>query len=268
MIDVFEKEGVICVEGTIEQAGQKGRPVYTFLIDGMLIDTGPKHLEADLTPFYEEHSIDLVTLTHSHEDHTGTASHFQEKGNVPIYIHPLGIRTCRASCPYPKYRQMAWGVRNPFDALPIGDTVQSRSKEWKVIHTPGHAADHISLLDEETGRLFSGDLFVSPKTKVIMDSESIPVTIKSIRKLLSYDFGSMFCCHAGYIPDGRTMLNQKLEYLENLSEEVKYLYTEGLSVAEIDQKLFPKKYPITAVSEGEWDSLHIVSSILSDEDTI
>ncbi|WP_449355414.1 MBL fold metallo-hydrolase [Virgibacillus natechei] len=265
MIDIFEKEDVICVEGKIEQKGTPGQAIYTFLVDGMLIDTGPKQLEAELTPFYEEHAIDLVTLTHSHEDHTGTASYFQEKGNVPIYIHPLGITTCRAVCPYPKYRQIAWGVRDPIETRPIGDTIQSRNTEWKVIYTPGHAADHISLLDEETGRLFSGDLFVNPKPKVIMDSESIPVTMNSIRKLLSYDFGSMFCCHAGYIQDGKAMLEKKLDNLENLSGEVKQLYKEGLSVDEITQRFFPKKYSIIKASGGEWDSKHIVSSILSEE---
>ncbi|UOQ94817.1 MBL fold metallo-hydrolase [Halobacillus shinanisalinarum] len=268
MIHVYEKEDVICVKGNIEGSGRKGRTVYVFLVDGMLIDTGPKCLESDLIPFYEDHSIELVTLTHSHEDHTGTASWIQENREIPIYIHEKGINICAQSCPYPKYRQMAWGIRKEFTALPLGETIQSRSQKWKVIYTPGHADDHISLFHEETGRLFSGDLFVDPKTKVIMDSESIPVIMNSIRTLLSYDFESMFCCHAGYIQDGKRMLKQKLTYLENLCSEVNSLHKEGLSIDEINKKLFPKKYPIVAVSGGEWDSLHIVSSIISDEKLI
>lgn len=147
--------------------------------------------------------------------------------------------------------------------MPLGDVIQSNSQEWKVIYTPGHADDHVSLLHEETGRLFSGDLFVSKKTKVIMDSESIPVIIDSIRKLLSYDFQSLFCCHAGYIQDGKGMLKQKLDYLENLSGEVGKLHMEGRSIDEMNQLLFPKKYPIIAISEGQWDSKHIISSIIS-----
>lgn len=264
MIHVYEREDVTCVEGKIVRSGRKVGTVYTFLVDGMLIDTGPKCLESDLIPFYEDNSIELVTLTHSHEDHTGTASWIQENRNVPIYIHDKGISICAQPCPYPKYRQISWGVRKEFKALPLGDTIQSRSQEWKVIYTPGHADDHISLIHEETGRLFSGDLFVAPKTKVIMDSESIPLIMNSIRMLLSFDFGSIFCCHAGYIQDGKGMLRQKLNYLENLYGEVKNLHKEGLSIAEINKKLFPKKYPIVTVSEGEWDSLHIVSSIISD----
>ncbi|MDQ0200349.1 MBL fold metallo-hydrolase [Neobacillus ginsengisoli] len=261
MIHIFKKEGVTCVEGKVEKFG---RSVYTFLVDGMIIDTGPQCLEAELIPFYKEHSFDLVGLTHSHEDHSGTASWIQENLNVPIYVHPKGIGICAQPCSYPEYRQLTWGVRKEFLTMPLGETIQSRSQEWKVIYTPGHAEDHISLFHEETGRLFSGDLFVAPKTKVIMDGESIPVTMDSIRKLLSYDFESLFCSHAGYIQDGKRMMGQKLEHLENLCGEVEHLHKEGLSVVEIDKKLFPKKYPIVAFSEGEWDSLHIVTSIVSD----
>jgi endoribonuclease LACTB2 len=265
MIDVYERDGVTCVEGKIIRDGRKAGTVYSFLVDGMLVDTGPRCLESDLIPFYENQSIELVALTHSHEDHTGTASWLQENRNVSIYVHEKGVTICAETCPYPKYRQISWGIRKEFKALPLGDTIQSRNQEWQVIYTPGHADDHVSLLHEETGRLFSGDLFVTPKTKVIMDSESIPLTMNSIRTLLSYDFGSMFCCHAGYIKNGKEMMKQKLDYLENLCGEVKHLHKEGLSIAEINEKLFPKKYPIIAFSGGEWDSLHIVSSIVSDE---
>lgn len=73
----------------------------------------------------------------------------------------------------------------------------------------------------------------------------------------------MFCCHAGYFQDRKKRLKQKLEYLENLCGEVKHLYQTGLSATEIRNKLFPKKYPIIAISGGEWDSLHIFTSIVS-----
>jgi endoribonuclease LACTB2 len=264
MINVYNKEDVTCIEGNAVRSQAKLGRVFSFLTDGMLIDTGPQCLEEELVSFYKNQPFDLVTLTHSHEDHCGLAPWIQENKNVPIYVHPKGIDICAQPCPYPKYRQITWGVRKEFAALPLDDTVHSRSHEWKVIYTPGHAEDHVSLLHTATGRLFSGDLFVVPKTKVIIDSESIPVIMDSIRRLLAYDFQSMFCAHAGYIQHGKTMLKQKLANLENLCGEVKHLYEQGLSIEEITQTLFPKKYPIIAFSEGEWDSLHIVTSILFD----
>ncbi|MEH7307754.1 MBL fold metallo-hydrolase [Neobacillus drentensis] len=263
MINVFTNEDVLCIEGNVQSAGLKLGTVYSFLVDGMLIDTGTQCLESELIPIYEQQSIDLVTLTHSHEDHCGLAPWIQNHKHVPIYVHPKGMNTCAQHCPYPKYRQLTWGVRTVFDALPLGDVIQSRSHEWKVIYTPGHADDHVSFFHEESGRLFSGDLFVTTRTKVIMDSESIPVIIHSLRTLLTYDFQSLYCAHSGYIEDGKSRMKQKLDYLENLSGEVENLYNEGRSIDEITQMLFPKNYPIIAFSDGQWDSRHIISSIVS-----
>lgn len=71
MIEVYQKENVICVEGMIESFGRK---VYVYLVDAVLVDTGPEKLQKDLIHFYKEHRMKLVALTHSHEDHTGTAA--------------------------------------------------------------------------------------------------------------------------------------------------------------------------------------------------
>ena len=42
-------------------------------------------------------------------------------------------------------------------AVDDGDVLNLGGKEWAVIHTPGHADDHICLWNEEMGVLFSGD---------------------------------------------------------------------------------------------------------------
>nr|WP_304216418.1 MBL fold metallo-hydrolase [Fredinandcohnia onubensis] len=258
MVEVYDRENVTCVELEVPNMPN----LFLFVTDGMLVDTGAKSYETQIIPFLKEASFDVVALTHSHEDHTGTAPWIQKNINIPIYISPLGIDICSQLAPYPKYRHKIWGKREPFKPLPISDTIHSRKKEWKVLQTPGHAEDHIALWNKETGTLFTGDLFVAPKTKVIMSSESIPQIMASIRKVLTHDFGPMFCCHAGYIPDGKRKMQQKVDYLENLCGEVTNLYENGLDLVEIDQKIFRKKYPITFVSEGEWDSLHIITSII------
>lgn len=265
MIDIYEKECVTCLEAKLPREGRRAGTVFLFLVDGMLIDTGPQSIESYLLPFYRTNKIDTVVLTHHHEDHTGTASWLQKEREIPVYIHPRGIAACREPCNYPKYRQESWGVRKPFSPLSLGDRIPSRHEEWEVIYTPGHSNDHIALFHEETGRLFSGDLFVTPRPKVIMKTESVPTIKSSIRSLLKLGFTSMFCSHSGYIENGRTMLQEKLDHLEALTEEVTKLYGQGDTVADINKKIFPKKYAIVEASGGEWDSLHIVSSIINEE---
>ena len=116
----------------------------------------------------------------------------------------------------------------------------------------------------DTGQLFTGDLFVQVNTKLLLSNESIPTIIDSLEKVLIYDFDEVFCQHAGFVNNGRTALKQKLDYLVSLQQEVMTLYHEGHTPIEICQKLFPKKYPIIKISRGEWDSLHIVNSILNE----
>lgn len=42
------------------------------------------------------------------------------------------------------------------------------------------------------------------------------------------------------------------------------MYDEGNAPEEINAALFPKKYPIVFLSAGEWDSLHIVRSVINE----
>lgn len=235
--------------------------VYSYVTDGIAIDAGSFSLRNYFHPFFDEHLIDALYLTHIHEDHSGCTSWFQQR-NIPIYLHHNSIPEANKSGNYPLYRMLFWGKRKAFSPLPVPDTFQSRKNKWQSIFTPGHSADHLAYLNTSTGQLFSGDLFVQVQTKVIMNSESIPQIIESIQKVLSYDFEEVFCNHAGYMKDGKQKLREKLDYLQGIMSEVQQLHKRGLSVKEIQECLFPRKYPITTFSFGQWDSKHIVTSIL------
>lgn len=238
--------------------------VYCYYVDGVLIDTGARTLERELRPFFHQFDMDQVVITHFHEDHTGCAAWLQKEYQLPIYMNEQMIDYCRRKADYPLYRQLFWGRRLPFDAQPLHDSFTSRNATWKVIHTPGHAVDHLAFLNEGRGQLFTGDLYCQTRTKVILREESIPTIIQSLKKILTYDFDDVFCQHAGYLKKGRTALERKLEYLQNMEEKVWELYQEGKSPKQINTILFPKKYPITRFSLGEWNSMHIIHSILKD----
>lgn len=241
--------------------------VYCYEVDGVLVDTGARSLYKLTKPFFETLSIDQVILTHHHEDHTGGA-HFFDKRGVPIFIHPESVDLVRTRAMYPLYRKVFWGTRKPFDAKPIGNTFESRNATWDVIHTPGHTSDHCSFLNRETGMLFTGDLYVSPKIKVILRNESIPQTLKSIEHALTYDFDVIVCQHAGIVENGRDALKAKRDTLQQLVDQVLDLHQKGMDPVEIHQLLFPVDYPIKRFSMGEWDSLHVVTSILNEPSSI
>jgi endoribonuclease LACTB2 len=257
--------GVTMGNGTV--AFQKVKlNVHCFYIDGVLIDTGAKSLDNSFKSFFKQLSIDQVVLTHHHEDHTGGASFLQEELGVPIYMNENMIDDCMKKADYPLYRQLFWGKRRPFRAESIGDSFLSAHATWKAIHTPGHAKDHLAFLNEETGQLFTGDLYCQEKTKVVLREESIPVIIESLKKILTYDFEDVFCCHAGYLNNGREALQRKLDYLLELQGTIIKQFNEGKTPEQIHRELFPKKYPIMMFSLGEWDSIHIVYSVIKQLD--
>jgi len=255
--------GVRMGNGSISFQGIKLN-VHSFYLDGVLIDTGGRSLAKQFMPFFKELEIEQIVISHYHEDHTGCAALLQREQNVPIWMNDRMIDYCKKKPDYPMYRQLYWGRRPPFQAEPIGDSFTSANALWKVIKTPGHSQDHLAFLNSETGQLFTGDLYCQEKTKVVLREESIPDIIESLRTVLTYDFTDVFCSHAGYLHDGRTALKRKLEYLLDLQGKIIELYHEGKTPKQINETLFPKKYPIIRFSSGEWDSLHIVHSVLKE----
>lgn len=256
-----EINGVSYLNGEISLKGVSLN-VHSYSVDGVLIDTGAHSLHKFFEPFLDQADYDQVMLTHHHEDHTGCAAYVHITKNVPIYLNEASIASCTRRADYPLYRQVFWGRRRPFQAQPVSESFQSRSATWDAIDTPGHAYDHKAFLNRETGQLFTGDLFVSARTKLVLANESIPEIIRSLERILSYDFLEVFCSHAGYLEDGRKALERKRDYLLSIQCEVLSLHKEGYSVEEIRRKLFPRSFPIVKFSRGEWDSIHIVTSIL------
>ncbi len=238
--------------------------VYIYCYDGLLLDTGSSSLKEICRPFFHEQSFDQVVISHIHEDHTGNAGYIQQNFNVPIYLSEKSMRLAHEGGKYPLYRHFFWGKREPFHPLPMPEKFSSRQYDWLAIETPGHAYDHCAFLNESTGQLFTGDLYVQTKSKVTLREEHTPSTIRSLQKVLQYDFDEVFCQHAGYLPNGREHLEAKLDYLQNLTYRVERLYQEGYSNEHITKTLFPKKYPIMTLSLGEWDALHIVQSIIAE----
>ncbi|MEH7444881.1 MBL fold metallo-hydrolase [Bacillus sp. JJ1122] len=260
-----EKNGVSYVNGQV-RFQSVSLNVYSYLVDGVLIDTGAQSLHTFFESFIDVADFDQVMITHFHEDHTGCAAYIEKTRNLPIFLDEKSIEYCGQKADYPIYRQLFWGRRKPFHAQAMPKTFSSRNAGWDVIDTPGHAHDHKAFLNRETGQLFTGDLFVSEKTKVALAEESIPQIIQSLEKVMMYDFQDVFCNHAGFVENGREALIRKLDYLLSIQQQVLILHKEGNQAEVICEKLFPKKYPIYKLSGGEWNSLHIVTSILKEKE--
>lgn len=261
MIEYIEHDEVICGKGIINSLGTKIY-VYLYLIDGLLIDTGPKNLFKDSIEFFNNNKIDKIVLTHLHEDHSGMASWLQNNyKNILIYIHSSSVSNSSKKAKIPFYRKIFWGNRLAFNPIPLENEIKTNKYSFQIIHTPGHSSDHIALHEPQQGWLFTGDLFLGKKQVVCMREEVVTQTIESLKKIITLDFDTIFCAHSGVHKNGKELMQYKLDFFLDLQAKVKDLRNQGLSPRSIRKKLYPKVVPITYISCGEWSSYNIINSL-------
>lgn len=112
-----------------------------------------------------------IVLTHGHFDHAGAALDLAEKWNVPVCAHRLEMPYLTGKSDYPPQDPTVGGALAqmsrvfPHGGIDLGNRVRQigdsgEIKEmtgWRVVHTPGHTAGHISLFRESDRTLLAGD---------------------------------------------------------------------------------------------------------------
>ena len=124
--------------------------------------------------------IRMIVCTHSHPDHSPGAKLLQALcaqscagGAGPAILGLPSAATARAASAFTPDRALQNGeVLRLMPSTTLnqssGPTAPSdTSHSLRVIHTPGHAANHLCLLLEEDGLLFSGDHILNGTTTVI-----------------------------------------------------------------------------------------------------
>lgn len=144
-----------------------------------LIDTGTNSSVPHVLRGLEEHGIaregvDYVFLTHVHLDHAGGAGTLmQALPNARCVLHPRGARHMidptklvdASKKVYGEQRFAAlYGELEPIPAervITVEDDqrLQFAGREFKFIHTRGHANHHYCIVDEDARVIFAGDTF-------------------------------------------------------------------------------------------------------------
>lgn len=218
-----------------------GRLLHTtgvFWVDGLLFDSGPPNISREFARLSRELAIRLSVTTHHHEDHVGNHATLRRMG-IPLFAHSTAIpRLAHPPERLHLYRRLAWGTPEAALAQPLGPEIATRQLRFQVIHTPGHAEDHVALFEPNRGWLFTGDLYLGPYLRYLRADEDVYALMDSLRRLLTLDFREIYCQHRGQVEDGRRMLARKLAFLEELAGRVLALHQEGFSEAAIAGKLF------------------------------
>ncbi|MFN8358099.1 MAG: MBL fold metallo-hydrolase [Spirosomataceae bacterium] len=219
--------------------GKPAMTVYSYYLDGLLIDTAQRHCEEAVKNTLTKRQIEQIALTHWHEDHSGNAQLLQQLTNAPIYAHELTKQKLRTGFPILPYEYYFFGKIRPVTGviLPMPESIETSRHRLVPIFTPGHSEDHYVFIERNKGWLFAGDLFVGVKIKVFRKSENIHQQIASIRQLLKEDFEVIFCGHSPQLSNGKALFQAKLNYFEELVGKVLALHQQGFSEREIRQQL-------------------------------
>jgi recombination protein RecT len=105
--------------------------------------------------------IRMIVCTHSHPDHSPGAKPLQalcqqQAGGMPPILGLSSASTANAQSQFKPDRELEHG-----EVLKVGE------HSLKVLHTPGHAANHLCLALLEDGLLFTGDHVLNGSTTVV-----------------------------------------------------------------------------------------------------
>lgn len=123
--------GVIYAGTTVELFGSR-LDIFVYLLEGLVVDTGPSRFAGEYTGFFQSQRISRAALTHFHEDHSGNAPWLCDHG-IPVHINPSALGICRKKAGLPLYRHFFWGKREPFSPRPLDSTIETERKSLQVI---------------------------------------------------------------------------------------------------------------------------------------
>lgn len=167
-----------------------------------VIDPGPvepAHIERIAAIVGKD--LKYILCTHSHPDHSPGAAPLKELTGAPILGAPSGPHF-RSEWQFTPDRTLLDGER-----LAVGDTT------LRVIHTPGHASNHLCFLQEEDRLLYSGDHINNGSTVVIDPPDGdMHAYLKSLRALLDEPIDYILPAHGWVLGFAHQSIRQLIEH--------------------------------------------------------
>jgi endoribonuclease LACTB2 len=204
---------------------------WTYVIAGhepVLIDAGvaqPLHLDAIAAALPDGPA--RVIVTHGHSDHVAGAPAIHERW---------------PSAAFWKYPWVGRDPRIPWSRLDDGDIVVTAAGPLTVLHTPGHAPDHLTLWHPDSRTLFVGDMLVLGSSVVIpaTGGGSLSAYLASLHRMRELEPLRALPAHGPIIEDPLRVIDQYLAHRAQRERQVlEALASHDETVDAITARIYP-----------------------------
>jgi glyoxylase-like metal-dependent hydrolase (beta-lactamase superfamily II) len=216
-----------------------GTNTYLVGIDEVaVIDPGPddkRHIDAIIGASMKER-VRWVLLTHTHPDHApGTARLVKATG---AEVLAYGKRLDKDS------------TITPDRTIGEGDTIEGTEFGLEVLHTPGHAPNHLCFLLEEERVLFTGDTVLDGMFSVVSPQRGGDMNqyLTSLDRMAKLRLSRLAPGHGDVIDDARPRIQEYVAHRHDRERQVLALLkkrgpakiSEMVTTLYADRELHPK----------------------------
>jgi len=210
--------------------------------DAVLIDPGLSEPEINaLAQFIQDRNwnVDSIILTHCHWDHILGADTWPDPDLIAhrafldaTYKYDKRVRAIIAKTP-------DLARTKPFEMPEPSETFEKtfwlKIGDWKleILHTPGHAPDHIFVLEPATGTVWTADMLSDEEIPYVIDN--LGDYQRTMNKLKAEDFRLLVPCHGTPAADPfeiRARIENDSAYINELHGRVKNAVKAGKSLEE------------------------------------
>ncbi|BBM00280.1 MBL fold metallo-hydrolase [Microbulbifer sp. GL-2] len=228
-----------------------------------IVDAGPSNQWKYVKWFVKNKPFKQLLITHHHEDHSGNAGAIYKLTGIQPRAPKATIEILKRGFRIPPMQRLIWGAAGLAEAAELPQDLRIAGEQVIPIPAPGHAKDMTCYLMQDRGWIFTADLYVASHLKLLRKDESIPVLMQSIRKVLEYDFDLILCPHRGLVENGKKRLQDKYDYLLQLSSAAQELSRQGLPLKEITRKLLGREGLMGILSGYNFSKRNLIASCMS-----
>lgn len=173
-----------------------------------MFDTGS--FSRNITGVVERHARGAVTAlpSHMHFDHLGNVERFETVAVADLAM----LRSCTSNSVLTPVEEIFLGAWENTPApsftvsewIPIDSEIDLGDRRLKVLHTPGHSTDSISLFDADRNQLFAADYLYAGELYAQVPGASLPEYLRVAKDLLGIinQDTLIYCAHGNVGPDG------------------------------------------------------------------